>query len=132
MDTHTAATTTTETELEMQPVIDRAQLQEVIDELPQFVGKMIEALDPELPRQMCLMRGAVAAADADGLATAAHRLRGSLGCVYATASFRAAGVLEDMGRNGDLTGSQVAFANLERELDRLRDELILVKKELLS
>jgi HPt (histidine-containing phosphotransfer) domain-containing protein len=114
----------------MDPVIDRERLQEVLDEVPGILDSLSAALEVDAPRQVALMRAAIPAGDAGGLAAAAHRLRGSVGCFYATACLDAAGVLEETGRAGNLAGSEEALRNLERELERLWSELDRIREEL--
>ncbi len=73
----------------------------------------------ELPRQRSGLREAVARADASQLRNVAHALKGAVSNFAAHAAAGAALRLEMLGREGKTTGAAEAFAELERELERL-------------
>jgi PAS domain S-box-containing protein len=77
----------------------------------------------ELPGMLASLRAAVAAADANAIKRAAHKLRGALGNFPAQPALQAAGRLEDLGREGRLSEVEPACAELATEIDRLTTAL---------
>ena len=69
------------------------------------------------------VRTAVAAADADGLARAAHRLKGSVATLAAHRAAVLTERLESLAQGGDLAPTHAALADLDAELGRLRSLL---------
>jgi two-component system, sensor histidine kinase and response regulator len=69
------------------------------------------------------IRNAIAAADSPGLHRAAHTLKGAVSNFGARASFDLALKLEQLGKSGEFAGAWDRFADLERELERLREAL---------
>jgi HPt (histidine-containing phosphotransfer) domain-containing protein len=60
---------------------------------------------------------------------AAHALKGSAANLFASRAAEAAAKLEEMGRNGSLTGAENTCATLEKEIERLKLELRVFEKE---
>ena len=77
----------------------------------------------ETPRILSDLRAAVLAHDRDGLKRAAHAMRGMVANFSAPSAVDAAGVLEEMGRSGDLAKAEEAFDILDRQLVYLRSAL---------
>ena len=73
--------------------------------------------------QLSALCDAVERGDADALASAAHALKGSVANFRANAAVDAASQLELMGRHGDLSLADSALANLEKEIERVREDL---------
>jgi CheY-like chemotaxis protein len=65
------------------------------------------------------MRRAIANQDATLLRRSAHTLRGSAAIFAAESTIDAAMKVEELGRQGDLSGAEQACADLEKETDRL-------------
>ena len=76
------------------------------------------------PKALAQLREAVAKHDAPAVASAAHSLKGSVSNFEAGPSCQAALRLERMGRSGELTGVEEAFAALETEMERLQPALV--------
>ena len=89
-------------------------------ELLEEVAKLFLDSAPDLLGQI---REAVGSRDPQALQHAAHTLKGSVGNFGAEAAFEAALRLEKMGRAGDLTGIEEAYAALESEMQRLEPAL---------
>jgi two-component system, sensor histidine kinase and response regulator len=81
------------------------------------------ALD-NVPQQMAALREAIRAADATGLATTAHTLKGTMAAIGAVSVMETAGRLEALGRGGDLSGATAALDLLQQETDRLTARLL--------
>ena len=73
--------------------------------------------------QLSALCDAVERGDAEALASAAHALKGSVANFRANAAVDAASQLELMGRHGDLSLADSVLANLEREIERVREDL---------
>jgi HPt (histidine-containing phosphotransfer) domain-containing protein len=91
--------------------------------------------DPELLKEIAVLflenyeawlgelRQATARADAQAVERTAHGLKGSVANFGARDAVEAALELENLGRNGDLTGMQQPLAALEAALETLRLDL---------
>jgi CheY-like chemotaxis protein len=77
----------------------------------------------ESPKLMRKLQQAVAEGDCEGVARAAHSLKGESGCLGAGRTCQAAQQLEDMGRNKDLSRAGSRLESLEREVASLHLEL---------
>jgi HPt (histidine-containing phosphotransfer) domain-containing protein len=89
-------------------------------ELLEEIAKLFLDTAPKLLDQI---RQAVADRDAAALARSAHTLKGSVGNFSADAAFEAAFRLEKMGRSGELTGVEEAYAALEEVMQRVTQVL---------
>ena len=91
---------------------DRALLAEIsrlfVDDAPGHLKKIREALD---------------SGDADSLRRSSHALKGAAANFEASAVVEGARSLEDMGRRGDLSGGETAWACIQLETDRLIETL---------
>jgi CheY-like chemotaxis protein len=81
------------------------------------------------PRLQNEIREAIANGDSDALMRAAHRLRGSMSMLAATAACAPAQTLEEMAEKGDLTEAAAVHAVLEREVIRLEEALVRFSSE---
>jgi two-component system, sensor histidine kinase and response regulator len=86
----------------------------------------------ECPQRLAAFRGALAAGDAESLERAAHSLRGSAGNLGATATAQAAGALEELARNRDLTNAGESIAAVEAEVARLLPAIELFRQGVTS
>lgn len=123
--TEMTADTTTETDA----IVDRTA---VVERFEGDVALMREIADLFLdacPERLQAVRIAVAHRDSKALQFAAHSLKGAVSNFAATLAVAAALRLEIMGRNGDLTGADSAYAALEEVLERLCGELRHLKED---
>jgi HPt (histidine-containing phosphotransfer) domain-containing protein len=88
-----------------------------------LLREIAEIFLDECPDALSEVKQAIDATDAGALQNAAHALKGSVGNFGASEAYEAALRLEMMGRNGNLTGSTEALADLERALGRLKPQL---------
>ena len=86
---------------------------------PEFLKELVELFLSECPKMMGNVQEGIARRDGQALLRAAHTLKGSVGNFCATPTFEAAYTLEQMGRNGDLSEVETAWAVLEKEMERL-------------
>jgi HPt (histidine-containing phosphotransfer) domain-containing protein len=75
------------------------------------------------PRLVKAVERAAARRDSDGLARAAHALKGAVGHFGAQAARAAAARLEDLGKRGERNGVKEGLADLVPAVDALRAEL---------
>ena len=68
-------------------------------------------------------REAIERADAESLASLAHRFCGSLGLFAATRAIELTREIEAQARNLDFSGAKETLANLEAECSKLNDDL---------
>jgi len=107
----------------MSEIFDRNELMERVDGDIEFLQETIAMLDEDCPTLFAQIRAAAASGDAEQLAAAAHALKGMLANFCAEPAEAAARELEMMGRNGQLTGVEVATEQMQLELDRLQKAL---------
>ena len=77
----------------------------------------------EYPPLMGDIKSAIHDQNADQLERAAHSLKGSVSNFGSDAAWQAAYELEKMGRAGDLSTSQSAYAHLKKVMDAIHPEL---------
>ena len=87
--------------------------------LKELVGLFLN----EIPELLTDLRKAVKAGDANAIERAAHKLKGSVGNFAARPSFEAALKLEVLGKDGRLSEAEPAYAELEREINRLQSAM---------
>lgn len=111
------------------PSVDREALVELLDENPDLIATIINSFLDDCPDYMDAIRGAVADEDAEVLKREAHGLKGATGSLRAEPASEAALVLEEIGRSGDFAEAESALERLEREIDRLKGDLVTLKEE---
>lgn len=84
-----------------------------------FLKQMAKLFCQECAHMMAEIRQAITNRDARGLRLAAHSLKGAASCYAAKSTVAAAYRLEVLGRAGDWTGVEEAWAALETEIQRL-------------
>ncbi|MEE8353027.1 MAG: response regulator, partial [Dehalococcoidales bacterium] len=88
---------------------------------------LIEAIElflrEDYPRQLAGLADGVAREDAAVVRAAAHGIKGAAGYLGGRALSAVASRLEEMGRNGDLSGAGQALDELEMEMARFRESL---------
>jgi len=78
------------------------------------------------------IREAIASCDGKALHFAAHELKGAVGNFSAKSTFDAALRLEMMGRDGDMSEAEEAYAVLENEIACLTRALAMFRKEVVA
>jgi len=89
-----------------------------------LLGSLVRLFLNDCPKKLSAIKRAIARRDGRMLASAAHALRGPIGLFFGddeTALITRK--LETMGRRADLAGAREAYADLERNILRLCDEL---------
>jgi two-component system, sensor histidine kinase and response regulator len=84
-----------------------------------LMAEVAELFLDSAPGLLAHVREAIARGDAPGLERAVHALRGAASNFGAADTVAAAARLEAMGRGGELTGADAAYADLERAITRL-------------
>lgn len=82
----------------------------------------------DAPKKVSTLRSALARKDAQGLASAAHALKGSLGLFGAYRAVAAAQNLQKIGGSGKIDGAEAEFSALEQEFLRLQRELLALPR----
>lgn len=85
----------------------------------EMVKSFLEDVDPTRQR----IRTALEQGNAREMATAAHRLKGTLVYLSASAATEAARRVEQIGKSGNLTEAPEALDELEKQLQRLQEAL---------
>ena len=94
--------------------------------------EIIEVFLEDSPRLMARIRTAVERQDLSSLEQAAHTLKGSVGNFCAPAAYAAASKLEKFGREGNVTGRQEAWNELQETMEQLRLALMSLRDERLA
>jgi two-component system sensor kinase len=116
-NTSTAAESSAESIMDWTAALDRIGGRE--DLLKQMVGLFYKESDKLMPS----LREAIARQDNPKVQRLGHSIKGSASCFAATPAMSAAVRLEFMGRDGNLSGADEAYALLELEIDRLKQAL---------
>jgi CheY-like chemotaxis protein/HPt (histidine-containing phosphotransfer) domain-containing protein len=103
--------------------VDRARVLAHIGDDRELLRDVIDIFLRESPRLLTAVRTAIAAADAAALHRAAHAVKGAILVFGADTAVAAAQRLETMGRQADLAHAAEAYAELEREVERLKPAL---------
>jgi CheY-like chemotaxis protein len=110
------------------PPLDLDALIENFDGDRELVSMLAGVLEDSCSCQLSEMNDAVTRGDAEGLARAAHKLKGSVANFCADAAVDAANRLEGIAQTGNLSIAAGALAVLEKEIERLREELQAFEK----
>jgi CheY-like chemotaxis protein/HPt (histidine-containing phosphotransfer) domain-containing protein len=110
-------------------VVDKAALLSHVGDDWTLVGEIIRLFLDDYPRLMAEIRQSIDQRNAAALMRAAHTLKGAVGNFAAKAACEATLRLEMMGRQGDLTAAETAYAALHTELERLEHALANLRKE---
>lgn len=89
----------------------------------ELAQELVQVFLEEYPGWLTEMRAGIETRDADSLRRAAHTLKGAVDHCGASSAFDLALVVERRGRDNDLSGAKLAFAELSDELARLEPEL---------
>ena len=94
----------------------------------ELLDELLGIFTADAPVHVEKIRRAVAAADAAQLSREAHTIKGPLKVLGATAAAQLAQELESRGREGQLTAAHEMAAALEREVDRILQSLVALKR----
>lgn len=94
-----------------------------VDDDRETFQMMIELFLEHGPKDLAQAQAALAAGDAAAVARSSHRLKGTILQFCAPAALQACKVLEESAKAGNLTQGGELYATLEREVQRLLDEL---------
>ena len=103
--------------------LDRAEALERTGGSVEVLQELVELFFEECPKLMDQIRHAIARGEAPELRRAAHTLKGSVSVFGAEPAREAAWRLESMGREGNLSQAETAWAALENEIERLKPAL---------
>ena len=92
-----------------------------------LLKEVVELFLDDYPDTLEKIKAAVVSRDATALEHHAHSLKGSVSTFGANRAFEAAFALEKQGRGGDLTNAQDGLLQLEKALEALRPELVLLQ-----
>jgi HPt (histidine-containing phosphotransfer) domain-containing protein len=105
------------------PVLNLDEALARVDGDRQLLGELAALFLDTYPSLLTTLEAALAHGDAKAVQHAAHTLKGAVGNFGAQSAFAAALALEQLGRQGNLSGSDIAFACLRDELARLQPAL---------
>ena len=100
-------------------VFDQAKALELMGNETELLIELASLFAGECPRRLAEIGQAVARAESREVERAAHNLKGTASAFAAQATTDAARRLEEMGRSGNLSEAEAAYANLKREVERL-------------
>ena len=109
-------------------VIDTESLMEELDNDMDMLQTMAQMFEKDVADRLPKLRDAVAAGNAETIASEAHALKGGVGNFFADTAFEAADQLESAGRSGELDNSEGLLAILEEELDQVKHTLTEILK----
>jgi signal transduction histidine kinase/DNA-binding response OmpR family regulator/HPt (histidine-containing phosphotransfer) domain-containing protein len=116
----------------MEPVFDRNVALDRVQGDHELLREIVGLFFEETPALMRQIEEAIAHRDAKALERAAHTLKSSVGTFGAKAAFDVAQRLETLGRGGDFTNAEMAYAELEHEMARLEPALVTLKGEIVT
>jgi len=90
---------------------------------PELLGRMIRTFLRDTPKRISAIATALRGRDAEGLASLAHALKGSVSLFGAEPARKLAQDLQEFGRAGDLSPSPAAFDLLKEEIANLLENL---------
>ncbi|QEL19635.1 PAS domain S-box protein [Limnoglobus roseus] len=110
--------------------LDRAALLNRVRGNAKLLVEILELCPVELTKLQKELELAVSRMDAQGIQSAAHTLKGTLGNLTATEAYETAKCLEEMGRNGDFGHVPDAFNRLHRQIERVKIATINMLRDL--
>ncbi len=110
--------------------LDKSQILDRVGGDKDLLKEVVALFLDDCPKLIEQMREAIQKSNPGGLQKAAHTLKGSVSNFGATFAVQAALDLETMGKTGNLGGAAGALVLLEKEIDRVREELISFKEEI--
>jgi HPt (histidine-containing phosphotransfer) domain-containing protein len=116
-------------EVEAAGVFDQVAALMRVDGDIELLLEIVEVFLEDSPRLMARIRTALERQDPNSLEQAAHTLKGSVGNFCAPAAYAAASQLEKFGREGNVTGRQEAWNELQETMEQLRLALMSLRGE---
>jgi HPt (histidine-containing phosphotransfer) domain-containing protein len=104
-------------------VLDHSRLLSLVDGDTDLLRSIAGLFLKTYPALLSNIRDAIASGDGNGLARAAHTLKGSGGYFLNKAACEALTELELLAKRDGLNDAQFRFADLEREMDCIKTEL---------
>jgi len=118
-----AAKVVTRAKRQEQEPIDTASALARVGGNVELLKELVALFLKDLPALLTNLREAVVAGDAKAIERAAHKLKGSVGNFSAHPAFGAALKLEILGRDGRLSEAERVYAELEKEIERLKSAM---------
>jgi HPt (histidine-containing phosphotransfer) domain-containing protein len=112
------------------PVLDKTRILDRVEGDVELLKEIMALFLEDYPGLLSEIREAFQQGDPERLEKAAHALKGSVANFTAEAAVQAALKVETVGRSRDLTEAPQAIQDLEREIDRVREELVVLDKEI--
>jgi two-component system, sensor histidine kinase and response regulator len=109
-------------------IMDMEEVMERVGDDMELLTDMAELFLDDCPRLMSEIRESITRQDSKVLEHSAHTLKGSASNFSAASVVEAAFRLEQMGRDGDITHAEAAYATLEQEMQRLEPVLMMFGK----
>lgn len=107
-------------------IVDREELMERIDNDLEFLAETVEMFREDYPELLTQIHNGIDQHDSNAVAIAAHTLKGLVGNFAATPAADAAFELEKIARLGNLDQANTALVDLQREIQRLEQELVAI------
>jgi CheY-like chemotaxis protein len=105
-------------------VLDKAAVLKRVSGDLQLLKELVEIFLEDCPQHLATLREAIDNRNNEALERAAHKMKGSVSNFGARAAVESALHLETMGREGDLSQAEAAYADLEAGLERLKPALV--------
>jgi PAS domain S-box-containing protein len=113
----------------VEPVFDRNLILARVEGDKELLREIIGLFFDEIPKLLSAIQESITRRDARALERAAHTLKGAVSNFGAKSACDAALRLEVIGRSGDFTHSEEAYAGLEKEVTRLGGTLAALREE---
>jgi CheY-like chemotaxis protein len=110
-------------------VFDRDATLDRVDGNRELLREIIGLFFDEIPGLLSTIREMITRCDTRALERAAHTLKGAVGNFSAQGAYAAALRVEGIGRSGDLSHVEEAYAELEKEVTRLSEALTALREE---
>lgn len=111
-------------------VLDKTAILDRVGGDTELLGEIVALFLDDYPRLLSEIRDAFQQGDAERLEKSAHTLKGSVSNFAAEAAVQAALKLETIGRSRDVAEAPTAIMQLEKEMDRVREELVALSEEI--
>lgn len=108
----------------MDAIFDQAAFLERTMADPEIIEAVIESYFEDIPKQIELLKNALADRDAKKVQELAHRIRGASLNVSGLAIQSTAREMESAGANQDLTRAQALLPDMEKQFEELKQDMI--------
>ncbi len=85
--------------------------------------EIVDIFLDDYPRILSEIRNAILNGDSKTLERAAHSIKGSTGNLSAIGAYKAAFKLEEIGRSCNISKAEIAYKELEKEIEQLKPVL---------